>query len=72
MDLGALIASTTPPASNTHTEQTDALFQMLDSLLLSLESRIEALDPQMIAFFQMFNAELGALEPGIPGHPITI
>jgi hypothetical protein len=72
MDFGTLVASTTPPASNTHTEKSDALFHMLDSLLLSLESRIEALDPQMIAFFQTFNAELGALESGIPGHPITI
>ena len=50
----------------------DTFFQAFDAMLRSLESRIEAMDPQSIAFFQMLNAELGALESGIAGHPLTI
>src|SRR5262249_4405169 len=50
----------------------DAFFQAFDAMLILMESRIEAMDPRTIAFFQMFNAELGALESNIAGHPISV
>jgi hypothetical protein len=50
----------------------DAIFGAFNSILKSLELRIEAMDPQTIAFFQTFNSALDSLESGLAGHPISI
>jgi hypothetical protein len=52
--------------------QIDAFFQAFNSVLRTLESRIELMDPQTVASFQAANEALNSLESGIAGHPIGI
>jgi hypothetical protein len=52
--------------------QIDAFFQAFNAILTSLETSIEAMDPQTIVSFRAANAALGALESGTAGHPIAV
>jgi uncharacterized protein (TIGR03118 family) len=48
----------------------DMLFTALNKLFASLESRLEAMNPQLLTVFQSFDAMLIATESSIAGHPI--
>ncbi len=48
----------------------DMLFTALNKLFASLESRLEAMNPQLEVFFQSFDTMLIAVESSIAGHPI--
>jgi hypothetical protein len=70
--LSGVAQSVPNSGSGGNVSQIDAFFQTLNAMLSSLESRIEAMDPQTIAFFQVANAALDSLESGIAGHPFSI
>jgi uncharacterized protein (TIGR03118 family) len=71
-DVTTGIASSLSNSGGGDLSQIDAFFQAFNAMLRSLESRIEAIDPQTIALFQAANATLDSLESGIAGHPISI
>ena len=58
------------PADSSTQARIDAVFQMLDSTLISLESGLVARMPQLEGMIQSFNATLTSAESTLAGHPI--
>src|SRR5262249_23919614 len=58
-------SSTTPAPSDMLAQLIDAMFQEFDVALLSLESKLTAIDPQLSGFFFLLNGNLDALEANV-------
>jgi hypothetical protein len=65
------IAPSLPNPAGANLAPIDAFFRAFHAMLTSLESRVEAMDPQTTAFFWAANAALDSLESGTAGHPIA-
>ncbi len=58
-------SATTPSANDPLKQLVDTIFQDFDAALMSLESKLTAMDPQLSGFFQLLNGSLDALEADV-------